>query len=200
MRLVCDIHAETWCSLPCQQFLHTRRGTRPGSPLADIVFHILMTSVAKDIDEWIVLHSVHSPVFPGEVDTFPSILWADDIAVPVATSQPEHLVPLLLKLLCAVRDCLHDRGFTLNFALGKTNAVVSFRGSGASELRKEFQLVSKPGATCVFSDGTEAWLHFVPVYKHLGTIFASDHSLESELSMRIGIAGSAIFTFVPTLF
>jgi len=191
VRLVCDIHAETWCSLPCQQFLHTRRGTRPGSPLADIVFHILMTSVAKDIDEWIVLHSVHSPVFPGEVDTFPSILWADDIAVPVATSQPEHLVPLLLKLLCAVRDCLHDRGFTLNFALGKTNAVVSFRGSGASELRKEFQLVSKPGATCVFSDGTEAWLHFVPVYKHLGTIFASDHSLESELSMRIGIAGSA---------
>ena len=71
--------------------------------------------MAKDIDEWIVQHSVHSPVFPGEVDTFPSILWADDIAVPVATSQPEHLVPLLLKLLCAVRDCLHDRGIHIEF-------------------------------------------------------------------------------------
>ena len=191
VRLICDIHAETWCSLPHQQYVHTRRGTRPGSPLADIVFHVLMTAVAKDIDAWIVKHAIHAQLFPNEDDTFPSILWADDIAVPVATSQPESLVPLLLNLLNAVRDCLHDRGFTLNFALGKTNAVVSFRGSGASDLRKEFQLVPNPGATCVFSDGTEAWIHFVPVYKHLGTMFSSDHGLESELSMRIGVAGSA---------
>ena len=32
VRLVRDIHAETWCSLPSGQYLHTHRGTRPGSP------------------------------------------------------------------------------------------------------------------------------------------------------------------------
>ena len=128
VRLVCDIHAETWCSLPNHQYLHTRRGTRPGSPLADIIFHVLMATVAKDVDAWIVDHQVHHAVLPGSDDVFPSILWADDVAVPIATACPEDLVPLLTNLLCAVRESLHSRGFMLNFALGKTNAIVSFRG------------------------------------------------------------------------
>ena len=38
VRLLRDIHAETWCSLPDHTVLHTHRGTRPGSPLADIIF------------------------------------------------------------------------------------------------------------------------------------------------------------------
>lgn len=81
VRLVRDIHAETWCSLPDNQILHTHRGTRPGSPLADSVFHILMTAVAKDIDAWIVETGVQEPVLGlGEL-AFPSIIWADDVAV-----------------------------------------------------------------------------------------------------------------------
>lgn len=62
------------------------------------------------------------------------------VAVPISTAKACDLVPLLLQLLQRVRDLLHAKGFTLNFALGKTNAVVSFRGSGASALRQEYQL------------------------------------------------------------
>lgn len=40
VRLICDIHAETWCSLPNQSYLRAHRGTRLGSPLADIIFHV----------------------------------------------------------------------------------------------------------------------------------------------------------------
>ena len=97
-------------------------------------------------------------------------------------------MPLLLELLRFVRMLLHEKGFTLNFALGKTNAVVSFRGPGASSLCQTYQLCSQPGTTC---NGQEAWIHFVPVYKHLGTCLTSDHSLDVELSMRIGMAKAA---------
>ena len=190
-RLMCDIHAETWCSLPNRQCLHTHRGTRPGSPLADIVFHVLMAAIAKDVDAWIAEHKVHLPVLADNGEVFPSILWADDVAVPLATYQAGDLVPLLLDLLRAIRESLHGRGFLLNFALGKTNAVVSFRGSGASVNRQRYQLIPTPGVLCTFADKSEAWLHFVPVYKHLGTIYASDHGLDVELSARIGLAASA---------
>jgi len=191
VRLVCDIHAETWCSLPNHQYLHTHRGTRPGSPLADIIFHILMADVAKGIDLWIIDHRVHLPVLPTLDDAFPSVLWADDVAIPLATDQPQDLVPLLLDLLCTVRELLHTKGFLLNFALGKTNAIVSFRGPGASSLRTQYQLIPTPGVECEFADGAKAWLHFVPRYKHLGTVMTSDHGLEAELSARIGLAASA---------
>ena len=191
VRLICDIHAETWCSLPNNSYLQTHRGTRPGSPLADIIFHILMAAIAKDIDEWILSHGVHLPVLPTLDDSFPSVLWADDVAIPLATEQPQDLVPLLLDLLREVWESLHSRGFLLNFALGKTNALVTFRGQGASKLRMQYQLIPTPGVECSFSDDTTAWLHFVPRYKHLGTLITSDHSLDAELSARIGMAASA---------
>ena len=48
-----------------------------------------------------------------------------------------------------------------------------------------------PGIQCFFEDGTEHWLHFVPAYKHLGTVFTSDHGLDLEISCRIGVAKAA---------
>lgn len=191
VRLLRDIHAETWCSLPDHTVLHTHRGTRPGSPLADIIFHILMKAIAEDIDAWICCHDVHSAVMDVSETSFPCIVWADDVAVPVATQDASQLVPLLVELLHAIHGFLHARGFTLNFALGKTNAVVTFKGAGAGDLRKQYQLVTRPGVQCQFTTETGTWLHFVPAYKHLGTVFTSDHGLDIELATRIGMANSA---------
>ena len=191
VRLLRDIHAETWCSLPDQSVLHTHRGTRPGSPLADIIFHVLMKAVAEDIDEWVGSHDVHSAVLDVSETHFPCIVWADDVAVPVATTDATQLVPLLSDLLQAIHGFLHVRGFTLNFALGKTNAVVTFRGPCAGELRKQYQLVPRPGVQCQLTPDFSTWLHFVPAYKHLGTVFTSNHGLDIELATRIGMANSA---------
>ena len=44
----------------------------------------------------------------------------------------QDLVPLLQRLLAEVKSYMHDLGFTLNFARGKTSAVVSFRGKSAA--------------------------------------------------------------------
>ena len=138
-----------------------------------------MASVAKHIDGWIDQNQIHKDILGGAHDdvlTFiPSVLWADDIAVPLATSEAQNLVPLLQKLLAEVKGYMRELGFTLNFARGKTSAVVSFRGKNAAKLRQQFQLVAMPGIQCFFEDGTEHWLHFVPAYKHLGTVFTSDH-------------------------
>ena len=46
-----DLHTDTWLKAPGdERFLVTRRGTRPGSPLADCIFHILMADITKDIN------------------------------------------------------------------------------------------------------------------------------------------------------
>eukprot|EP00435_Cladocopium_sp_Y103_P036535 s4628_g9.t1 len=45
VRLLLDIHYDTWCTFGHRHLLRTKRGTRPGSPLADIRFHALMAQV-----------------------------------------------------------------------------------------------------------------------------------------------------------
>ena len=191
VRLLRDIHLSTWCTIHERWLLCTHRGTRPGSPLADIIFHALMARVAQEIDAWIqtqhdfvqLLNELHVEV--------PSILWADDIAIPLAARRADEIIPLLQKTLQQVRGILKSLGFTLNFSKGKTSAVLTLKGAQASELRKQYQLHSHPGVTCQFDDGTSEWLHFVSVYRHLGTLFASKHDLHCELKSRVGIAKAA---------
>ena len=121
----------------------------------------------------------------------PTVVWADDIAIPLAARAADALVPLLQDTLTLVRQTLQSYGFLLNFAMGKTSAVLTFKGQGAGALRKQYQLHSRPGVMCDFPDGETEWLHFVPAYRHLGTLFASSHDLTCELRARVGMAKAA---------
>ena len=48
IQLLQDLHTDTWLKAPGDdRFIVTRRGTRPGSPLADCIFHILMADVTN---------------------------------------------------------------------------------------------------------------------------------------------------------
>ena len=191
VRLLRDIHIGTWCTIHDRWMLRTHRGTRPGSPLADIIFHALMVRVAQSIDDWIHSHSDFMALLKELDVEVPTILWADDIAVPLATRKAPDLIPFLQAALEHVHTTLHGYGFTLNFSKGKTSAVLTLKGPGSGELRKQYQLHANPGVSCTFGDGHTEWLHFVSSYRHLGTLFASNHALQCELQSRVGIAKSA---------
>ena len=150
-----------------------------------------MAQVALCIDAWLGQREDYQALLSRMGLESPTILWADDIAIPLATTSASALVPFLQDTLAVVRDQLHDLGFMLSMAKGKTSAVLTFKGPQAADLRKRYQLHANPGVQCTFSDGSAAWLHFVSCYKHLGTIFASKHDLMCELRTRVGLAKSA---------
>lgn len=168
VRLLRDIHIGTWCRIHARWLLRTHRGTRPGSPLADIIFHALMVRVAQSIDEWIGLQDDFVSLMHELDVAVPTILWADDIAVALATRKAADLVPFLQEALQHVRHTLRDYGFTLNFSKGKTSAVMTLKGARSGELRKQYQLHANPGVTAPLKMGK--LMHFVPTYQHLGTL------------------------------
>eukprot|EP00435_Cladocopium_sp_Y103_P027444 s3048_g6.t1 len=90
-----------------------------------------------------------------------------------------------------VRAVLQGYGFELNLSKGKTSAVLTLRGPGSADLRKQYQLCATSGISCQFADGATSWLHFTATYRHLGTLFTSKHDLASELSFRVGMAKTA---------
>ena len=189
VNLLRDVHTHTWHVLSAHLCLtRTRRGTRPGSPLADVFFHVAMLDVTIELNEWVAQQAQYQALLKTLGIHMEAIVWSDDLAMPWLTQAAEDMPEAIEKLLQQVHKVFQRRGFELNMQRGKTTAVVTFRGKGAPEMRRKYQLAAATGMQCQVRPGKFEWLHIVPAYKHLGTMFASDGSFQTEMRSRIGQA------------
>ena len=188
VQMLQEVHSVTWFSLgPLKATSVTRKGTRPGSPLADLVFHILMHDLLGEFQQWTTTQKDFQAVLEHMGLTNDVVTWSDDVAVPWACAACQDLPEALGNVVHTMNRLVRKRGMALNFEKGKTSAIATFRGPGAPALRKTFQLNDKPGIPLDL-DGVQTWLHFMPAYKHLGAQFTSSHTIDKELNTRIGIA------------
>eukprot|EP00438_Fugacium_kawagutii_P024966 Skav202654 [mRNA] locus=scaffold1228:101431:106659:+ [translate_table: standard] len=195
IRLVQDVHHDTWCTINQKDLFVTKRGTCPGSPIADCVWHILMADLIRDLDVWLLEHPMLCSVFDGLGISPFNIVWADDVALPLVANSGPLLIDLLKEAMAFIHELFGRKGLPLNLALGKTSALVTFKGRNAPELRKEFLLTPRPGFECPLPDGAAPlWLHCVPHYKHLGSMLTADRSFDLELSCRLGAGKQAFAT------
>ena len=191
VRMLQDIHHCTWFVVGDQGKLSiTRKGTRPGSPLADLIFHILMSDVMREFAAWTTQCKEYQEILTQVGIEGDPVIWSDDIAIPWATATGSELPTALRNIVMKLDDLFSRRGFLLNMSKGKTSVVATFRGQGAAALRAQYQLSDIPGDT-VQIRGEDVHLHYVSQYKHLGCIFSSKHDLDCELRARIGQASAA---------
>lgn len=191
VRLMQSIHDSTWTTVNGRDFIRTHKGTRPGSPLADSIFHYLMYDFSKALRAF--LHQEgHTAFIHAHLDmVIDMVIWSDDLAVPIVTDDASKLVPALMRLLDFVTTEFEQRGFQLNMGKGKTGIVATFCGTGAADQRKLYQLTPQPGLHHQFPNGKEKFVHFTPTYRHLGTLYTSDQALDAEIAYRIGMASTA---------
>ena len=191
IQLIKDVHTNTWMTVGTKQAIATTKGgTRPGSPLADCIFHVLMSDILHHLQAWIDAQEAFNEILQ-EFDVPGSLVaWADDLAIPWATRRADEMPAALRAILSFVMQLFQSYGFLLNLDKGKTSAVVSFRGTGSPQLRQRYQLGPRPGDTMQV-DGQTVFLHYVPSYKHLGTIFAANRKMDLEIRSRIGQAHAA---------
>ena len=104
LRLLRDVHSSTWYSLAGADVTQTLRGTRPGSPLADAIFHILMGEIAGDLRAWISQQQDFCEIM-DELGLDPLlIIWSDDLAIPWSTRTAEALPFALATLVREVHS------------------------------------------------------------------------------------------------
>ena len=191
VRLLQNIHDSTWTTINGRDFLRTHRGTRPGSPLADVIFHYIMYDFSRALQQYLD-DSGHTMMFAKHLSMpIDMIIWSDDLAVPVLAESATDLVPALLHLLDFIRTEFDKRGFQINLAKGKNGVVATFCGHRAAEMRRQYQLAHQPGTLHRFADGSEQFVHMTPSYRHLGTLFTSDQQLDAEIAYRFGVARAA---------
>ena len=190
--LLRDVHTDTWFTVTSKEIVRTTRGTRPGSPLADSVFHVIMTHVITEVRQWLCNREDFQALLGSLGLPTLSIVWADDVAIPLATERASELLPFVHALVKFIDGRFTQQGFTINYDLNKTNVVISFQGQDAPALRRQYLLHERPGMTCELGPDRKVWLHFKPHYKHLGFTYAATQTLEVEIRQRIGQAQQAM--------
>ena len=195
-RLADDVHRHTWftqrgTSLGTKKVAATVRGTRPGSPVADIGFNLLMSDILADLqqrlqaDDYVAAHLNGFPV------TIPPITWVDDLAVPLVALHPADLIPLTKQVLQHIHQAFYTKGLQINYSKGKTEVVVMFRGTEADSQRLDFFSSQQETYITTATDTHVFRVRAVASYKHLGVRFQMDSDLTHELQCRQGQARTA---------
>eukprot|EP00435_Cladocopium_sp_Y103_P026565 s3814_g6.t1 len=187
-RAMQDAHHDTWCTLAgSESFCQTHRGSRPGSPLADIAYNVAMRSVLAEVLaclqqlQWLTSLAVDLPVFP------PLVTWVDDLAIPIPAASAGELDDHLVQVLSLLDDVFRSYGLQLNRQAGKTEVVCQYRGRGAPACRHD--LFIQRFGRLPMPDGSS--VRAVAQYQHLGTSFSQSLSFTSELHSRLGKTANA---------
>ena len=189
-----DIHHHTWFRLPLhgeEHCSHTQRGTRPGSPLADIGFNLMMADLLRELHAALMSSEVYTSGSDGLGTFVPPIAWMDDIAIPLVTSSAASLVPLVKHTIAAVHQVFKSRGLTLNLDPGKTEVLMMFRGPGAVQQRQSLFVRPAAPSITVATDTHVLTVRVVTSYKHLGARLSMNLDLDSEVATRLGAARQA---------
>ena len=191
VELIKDIHCQTWYSLgnPATMSV-TRKGTRPGSPLADMIFHLLMHEVLQAFQTWTLAQDEFQQLLRDADCPDSTIAWSDDLAIPWACRDCRDIPRAMEQVLQELDRLFTQRGFQLNYDKGKTSVLVTFRGPGAPAMRKRYQMGDSPGVWMNLH-GQVIWVHYLNSYKHLGTLVTSQHTLDAEIAARCGMAWTA---------
>ena len=144
------------------------KGTRPGDPLADIIFNVAMYAALD--------------MFVKERPTNPHISYVDDTTAFVKHSCPKELLHEVDFTLVAMRTALARFGLHLNMGPKKTELMLMLRGKGTQEARRS--LKHEHGVMClVLNDGT--LLRTCQSYPHLGVILSRTEHMGPEVAARI---------------
>ena len=167
---------------PSAQVVRSQRGTRPGTPMADLAFTAVMgkavEGVMQDCNQ-IHLNRGHGP-----------IIWMDDVALMVESSSSQGLLVDTQVVLSSLARRMREKGLQINYKRNKTEILFHLAGSGANGCRRKIHFEDRDE---VFSEqgGAVQAVHVVSSYKHLGTFQQASGGIWTDLKHRLGQAAGA---------
>ncbi len=202
-KLTADLHRFTWYTLAgTNQVSHTHRGTRPGSPFADLGFNAYMGQIMLSIQQ--VLLEDRELEEAAELAGLPPTVvgWVDDVAIPICATSPQLLVEMIQRITERIIQVVWQAGFKINLDKGKTECLANFRGHGAPLIRKrvfieqegKIEINTPPGLT------ESPSLSVVGRYTHLGTCLGQDLNMAGEIGRRIGQAQTSFRMLLRPVF
>eukprot|EP00438_Fugacium_kawagutii_P011908 Skav219189 [mRNA] locus=scaffold648:700154:705535:+ [translate_table: standard] len=192
------LHRTTWfvCEQESQRVALTHRGSRPGDPVADVLFNLVMGRAMQQIESKLreqgLLESFHiaedGPLPQhcrghSTVD-FSGQAWVDDLLFMKSSDAPHLLCEQVSKIVSIVQTELATMGIDMNLAKGKSEAIVHLAGPGSRALKRQLHL--EQGSLLRFEDvnGEIRSLHVGHRYKYLGSILSIQGNCMGDIKYR----------------
>ena len=209
-RMLAETMRDTWFCVPnSPQMVLTRRGSRPGGPLADLCFSFALKKILeaayKDLEQ------CHPPLFfwSGICDPWPvqnpkeplglvAPIWADDIAVALAANTAADLIAYTTTVAARLFDALALAGMRANLKCGKSELVLDVRGKQATQIKRD--LMRQDMSIALPTKIEHERLHVVGIYKHLGTWIATGGNMVYDIRTKIGIAHATLTKYKAPIF
>ena len=202
--LLKSVHTDSWFVRgDSDNAIVTNRGGRQGCKLGSIVFSLIYSKALKKLRDKLLKHGVllHLPLSdnrpfwcdPGVSDTssdecVAEATFVDDEAVLLCAKSPGALKTAIGKLLYELVDIFNESGFVINWATGKTEAILTFRGKRARQATADLfkhgegnnRLIPIPHPSC-----PGKFLTIVSDYKHVGTTVSYDGNFVPDSRIRV---------------
>ena len=197
-----DSMTGTWFTMGdgcgAQPIVHTKSGTVPGTPLADLLFAFVQagfqSAVKQDMAEaGLVVKFAHN----GREAPMPS--WADDVSIMLPFCAPDQLVGYLATATAIVEHRSRQTGICLNFERGKTEALCMIRGKGSRETRRRLLQGDQPTIDVRLHSEQVIGLRLVESYVHLGSVVVQSASLVPDVKAKTQSATVAFTRLKKTL-
>ena len=144
---VSDVLRHTWFQvLGSSSCVATRRGSRPGDPLADLLYGIVMAQALTEIQQHfesagLSLASSQAGILPGvlvEDSVIPAAgAWQDDAVFFVAVRSCADLLPKCREAIRIVHTAFAVRGLTVNYKPSKTELLLCPVGAGSRAVKRQ---------------------------------------------------------------
>ena len=156
----------SWFQIPgSDKICAPATGTRPGDPLADVLFAYVMSNVLCE-----AYIAFNKEGLTPWVDHPPGTTWADDTCILLA-GECDKIEAQAAAAYSILQEILIKHGLSPTYGPKKTAIMINFRGKGAAHKHHQLYRREHPGVECVFEHGGDWKVDAVHVYKHLGSTF-----------------------------
>ena len=173
---------------------HVGGPCRPGDPIGDILYNLVMSVLLQDAKEDIAQQShlqwYGSPKLCPDFscsDPIPAlgvfdVSFVDDVAIGIHGRSNQEVADGIQIVVYAMFKAAKRRGLSINFEAGKTEVLWNIVGKGSKEWK----------ATLASADNVMQWqtphgpmsVRSVPAYRHLGTWLQVGHIHGREIQQR----------------
>lgn len=208
------LHNFTW--FVCEQQIHkvalTTRGSRPGDPIADVLFNLVISRAMRQIEEKLrekglleTLGLQQDQPLPFRCRGYDQVsfcgqAWVDDLLFMTSSDDPHEITSKVASIVTIAQQELATMGIEINLKQGKSEALIHMAGRDSRQLRRALHL--EQGSQIMFQDidGNPCSLHVGQRYKYLGSILAPQGTCAADIKHRAGQAFAALKLIRRTIF
>lgn len=202
------LHQLTWFVVDqeTQGVVVTTRGSRPGDPIAGVLFNLVMGRAMSQIDLRLKENGLRetlgldeSQPLPLRCRGFSSVdfsgqAWVDDLIYMKSSDDPATLCEQVQQIVAIVQSELATFGIDMNLAKGKSEVMIHLAGQGSRQLRRQLLVEAGSQLRFVDVDGQSRTLSVGHKYKYLGSVLSIQGSCQVDIKNRAAQTFAALKT------